>query len=232
MQRLDKLLANRGPWSRRDVKRLIRQGMISVNGEIATDAGQPIAEDAAILVEGEPLEPAPPSHLMLFKPEGVVCANSDEIHPTVFDLLPPGWAERMHVAGRLDLDTTGLVLLTDDGQWSHRITSPRSECPKRYRVVLAEPLTDQMQRQLERGVFLHEEKSRTAPAQVVREADDEILLTIHEGKYHQVKRMLAAVGNHVEQLHRESIGTIELDPDLAPGDYRELDEKEIADVCK
>ena len=229
--RLDKYLANHGPWSRREIKRLVRQGLVSLDGKAVTDAGMHIEEEANIAVEGEPLGPPPPGYLMFHKPVGVVCANSDNLHPTVFDHLPEDFSSRMHIAGRLDLDTTGLVLLTDNGQWSHRITSPRSECPKLYQVVLQHPLTDQMQRQLERGVFLHEEKRRTAPARVERIADDEILLTIHEGKYHQVKRMLIAVENEVIELHRCAIGNIQLDENLAPGEYRELSEEEIAHVC-
>lgn len=229
--RLDKYLAHQGPWTRKEIKRLVRQGLVSLDGHIVTDAGTHIGDQAQVLVEGQPLGPPPPGYLMLHKPVGVVCANSDRVHPTLFDYLPEGCSERMHIAGRLDLDTTGLVLITDDGQWSHRITSPRSHCPKSYLVNLERALDAQMQRQLERGVFLHQEKRRTAPAKVERIADDEILLTIHEGKYHQVKRMLTAVGNQVIDLHRLSIGSIRLDENLQPGEYRELTEEEIRHVC-
>jgi 16S rRNA pseudouridine516 synthase len=163
---------------------------------------------------------------MLNKPEGCVCSHADEHYPSVFDLFE-ALHQPLHVAGRLDVDTTGLVLVTGDGQWSHRITSPAHSCRKRYRVWLEEVITDKMIERLEKGVFLLPEKQRTRPAQVEKVADDEIVLTITEGRYHQVKRMLEVVENRVERLHREQIGDLKLDSALAPGEWRELTEAEI-----
>ncbi|XNM88129.1 16S rRNA pseudouridine(516) synthase RsuA [Escherichia coli] len=141
---------------------------------------------------------------------------------------PVAW--KLHAAGRLDIDTTGLVLMTDDGQWSHRITSPRHHCEKTYLVTLESPVADDTAEQFAKGVQLHNEKDRTKPAVLEVITPTQVRLTISEGRYHQVKRMFAAVGNHVVELHRERIGGITLDADLAPGEYRPLTEEEIASV--
>jgi len=137
---------------------------------------------------------------------------------------------KLHAAGRLDIDTTGLVLLTDDGQWSHRITSPRHHCEKTYRVTLESPISDDTAAQFTAGVQLHNEKSLTKPAQLEVITPTDVRLTLSEGRYHQVKRMFAAVGNRVIELHRERIGDIVLDEDLEPGEYRALTEDEIASI--
>ena len=139
-------------------------------------------------------------------------------------------AHKLHAAGRLDIDTTGLVLMTDDGQWSHRITSPRHHCEKTYLVELENPLEEGVAEQFAKGVQLHNEKDLTKPAVLEVITPTEVRLTISEGRYHQVKRMFAAVGNHVVGLHRERIGDITLDASLEPGEYRPLTEDEIASV--
>ena len=139
-------------------------------------------------------------------------------------------AERLSSVGRLDIDTTGLVLLTDDGRWSHRVTAPRSDCFKRYRLSTAEPIGEEVVEKFARGLFLLAEKQRLIPAQLTLLGEHEALLEIGEGKYHQVKRMFGAVGNAVVALHREAIGAIELDPALAPGEYRALTADEIASI--
>ena len=139
-------------------------------------------------------------------------------------------AHKLHAAGRLDIDTTGLVLMTDDGQWSHRITSPRHHCEKTYLVTLENPLDESTAEQFAKGVQLHNEKDLTKPAVLEVVTPTEVRLTISEGRYHQVKRMFAAVGNHVVGLHRERIGDIALDASLAPGEYRPLTAEEIASV--
>ena len=168
-----------------------------------------------------------PRYLMFNKPTGVVCANKDNDHATIFDTLFVSNVESLHVAGRLDIDTTGLVLITDDGQWLHKITSPKHEHNKVYLVDLDEAITDKQISILENGVQLKDEKNRCQPAQIEKLSDTQIRLTIHEGKYHQVKRMMAAVGNHLVKLHREKIANIALDTELAEGQWRELNENEI-----
>jgi len=146
----------------------------------------------------------------------------------VIDLLGTHLGQPLKVVGRLDKDTTGLLLLTTDGQWLHRITSPKSVCQKRYRMTLAEPIDDHALKQLEEGVMLNGEQVPTLPAKAQRIAEAEIFLTIQEGKYHQVKRMLAAVGNRFETLHRDQIGSLVLDEGLQPGEFRELTKDEVA----
>lgn len=225
--RLDKFLANNTPLSRREVKFALKDGDVSIDGQPVRDGAQKISSTLGISLRGETVAELGDGYFMLFKPDGVVCANTDPIHPTVFDLIDEPHTD-MHVAGRLDLDTTGLVILTGDGQWSHTLTSPKRECVKRYKVEAAEALTPNMIQRLERGVVIGREKKRTKPAIVQQLSDYDIVLQITEGRYHQVKQMLAAVGNAVTQLHRESIGAIELDPTLAMGEYRPLTQAEIS----
>jgi 16S rRNA pseudouridine516 synthase len=167
---------------------------------------------------------------MLNKPQGYVCSTDDPDHPTVLYFLEEPTAYKLHAAGRLDIDTTGLVLMTDDGQWSHRITSPRHHCEKTYLVTLESPLADDTAAQFTAGVQLHNEKDLTKPATLEVVSECQVRLTISEGRYHQVKRMFAAVGNHVVALHRERIGAIVMDEDLGEGEYRPLTAEEIASV--
>ena len=183
------------------------------------------------LYDGNPLaQQHGPRYFMLNKPQGYVCSTDDPDHPTVLYFLDEPVAWKLHAAGRLDIDTTGLVLMTDDGQWSHRITSPRHHCEKTYLVTLESPVADDTAEQFAKGVQLHNEKDLTKPAVLEVITPTQVRLTISEGRYHQVKRMFAAVGNHVVELHRERIGGITLDADLAPGEYRPLTEEEIASV--
>ncbi len=228
--RLDHFLANSTGLSRKDAKREIGAGRVSVEGQPCTRANQHLRADQRVEWQGRPVTLPGERYLMLNKPAGVVSATEDRDHLTVVSLLPPELRSGLHPVGRLDLDTTGLMLLTSDGQWSHRITSPRSRCPKSYRVTLAESLTDQGRARLEAGVTLRDDDEPTAPARVIVHSDQVIELVITEGRYHQVKRMLAAVGNHVTALHRVRIGAIALDPALAPGQWRTLTEAEIASV--
>lgn len=226
--RLDQFISSCSELSRKEAKRAIGSGAVTVAGAICKSANRKISDDARITLNGKLLTLPGERYLMMNKPEGVVSATSDSEHPTALDLLPPELTRDLHIAGRLDLDTTGLLLLTTDGQWSHRITSPRTDCPKTYRVSLGEPLTDSAEQALTTGVLLRNEDRKTQPAVVRRVEDGVIELTISEGRYHQVKRMLAAVGNHVLALHRIRVGSIILDPELAPGEYRALTEQEIA----
>ena len=172
-------------------------------------------------------------YLMLNKPQDTLCSNVDEFYPSVLSLLGVPKAYSLHIAGRLDADTTGLVLITDDGQWSHRLTSPVKACAKRYRVQLADPLTasdSELVAKFAHGIALKGEASLTRPATLEILTPTEVLLTITEGKYHQVKRMFAAIGNKVVGLHREQVGGISLDPDLGAGQWRYLTQDEIASV--
>jgi 16S rRNA pseudouridine516 synthase len=228
--RLDYFIANATSLSRKDAKRAIGKGQVEHNGKSCRQASSQVKEGDSIKLDGVTLALPGERYLMLFKPEGVISATSDSQQPTVLDLLPADMRQGLHIAGRLDRDTTGLLLLTTDGQWSHRITSPRAGCDKTYRVALSEPITREAVDQLVAGVLLKGESDVTLPAGIDVMEDRIIELTIHEGRYHQIKRMMAAVGNHVTSLHRLRIGTIKLDSALAPGEFRELTSDEVVSV--
>jgi len=228
--RLDYYLATATGCSRKDAKRAISNQRVQVDGQGCRSGSARVEAGALVLLDGEPVTLPAERYLMLHKPAGVLSATTDSSQPTALDLLPAELARQLHIAGRLDKDTTRLLLLTTDGQWSHRVTSPRRDCPKTYRVELAEPLTETARRALESGIELKGEDRPTRPAQVIQRSARVIELTINEGRYHQVKRMLAAAGNHVTALHRLQIGGIILDDTLAPGDFRELTTAEVASV--
>jgi 16S rRNA pseudouridine516 synthase len=229
--RLDKFLSQQLGLSRTQVGRELRNEKVTVNGEPIKSGACKLAESDIVEYEGHELRQITgPRYFMLNKPAGFVCSTDDPDNPTILYFIDEPMAEKLHAAGRLDMDTTGLVLLTDDGQWSHRITSPKHHCEKDYYVTLRQPLEDSVAVQFAEGIQLHNEKTLTKPAVLVKIDSEHVRLTITEGRYHQVKRMFAAVGNHVTELHRERIGAIKLDEDLAPGEYRELTDEEINSV--
>lgn len=225
--RLDKFICDCTGLTRTQAGKSIRQGLVSINGELVKQAARQVSVTDQVELDGEPLQLIGPRYIMLHKPAGYVCANDDPEHPIVFTLLDEPLVERLHTVGRLDLDTTGLLLLTDDGQWSHRLTSPKHHVAKTYRVWTADPIPADAIAQFAAGVMLRGEKEPTKPAQLELVATHEALLTIHEGRYHQVKRMFAAIGNKVERLHRERIGALQLPVDLAEGEYRYLNAEEL-----
>lgn len=225
--RLDKYLCSGSALSRTQAKRAISKGQVSVNGETVTNPASKIADSDRVQHQNTLLHLPGERYIMLHKPVNTICSNIDEHYPCVFNLLDIEKPQRLHVAGRLDADTTGLVLITDDGQWSHAITAPSKQCSKRYRVGLAEPVDESAVTRFADGIQLHHENKPTRPAQLAIVSTHEVLLTIHEGKYHQVKRMFAAIGNKVVKLHREAVGNIELDADLEPGEWRYLHDSEI-----
>jgi 16S rRNA pseudouridine516 synthase len=228
--RLDKLISNSTVFTRSQTGRIIRKGNISVNGLVIKKAALKISKDDQVKYLGVEINLPKTRYIMMHKPKGVVCSTRDGEHQTVLDLLFISKRDSLHIAGRLDLDTTGLVLITDDGQWSHRITSPKHKQAKVYRVSLAEAINDEAVSQLEEGIRLKGEQSTTLPAEVEVLDSKTILLVLHEGKYHQVKRMLAAVGHHVTELHRQKMGKIVLDDNLKAGEWRELSNNEVASL--
>jgi 16S rRNA pseudouridine516 synthase len=235
--RLDRLLANMGYGSRREVQQLVRAGLVSLDGAEVADAEMRLAVTPDLpqrmQVRGAPLDPPPGMALMLHKPLGVTCSHK-EAGPLVYDLLPARWRMRdpaISTVGRLDKETSGLLLLTDDGGLLHRIISPRKHVAKRYLATLARPLEGhEGERFASGGLMLEGEDKPLAPAKLEPLAERQAWLTITEGRYHQVRRMFAAVGNHVEALHRDRVGDLELPADLAPGALRLLGADEVAAI--
>ncbi|ASI91191.1 16S rRNA pseudouridine(516) synthase RsuA [Vibrio mediterranei] len=230
--RLDKFLCDALGATRKEATKIIKSGDVTVDGVVQKSGAFKVTEDNSVEWQDREVRMQGPRYIMLFKPDGFVCSHEDGFNHTAFVLLDEVKMENLHFAGRLDVDTTGLVLITDDGQWSHRITSPKHKCAKTYRVWLADPVQDNYIKAFEEGIELRNEKALTLPAQLEIIDEKEVLLTIHEGKYHQVKRMFAALGNKVEGLHRESVGDIVLDEMLEPGEYRYLTQEEIDSVWK
>ena len=226
--RLDKFIAEQTGLTRSQANKALRQSAVQINGEIVKNGAHKVNPSDQILFEDRLLEwLAPGQYFMLYKPEGVVCSNDDGDYPTIYQFFDYPLAGKLHSAGRLDVDTTGLVLLTDDGQWSHRITSPKYHCDKTYLVTLADPVEAHYAQKLSEGLLLRGEKTLTKPAALEVMDDYNVNLTISEGRYHQVKRMFAALGNKVVALHRWKIGELELDQSLQEGEYRPLTAAEI-----
>jgi 16S rRNA pseudouridine516 synthase len=227
--RLDRLLANMGYGSRKEMQGLAKAGRIVLDGAAVTDADRRIAvtPDLAqrMTVLGRPLDPPPGLILMLHKPVGVTCSHK-EAGALVYDLLPSRWRMRdpaISTVGRLDKETSGLLLMTDDGALLHRIISPKRHIPKRYRVTLDRPMAGDEGALFASGqMVLESEDKPLLPAALETLSPTEALLTLHEGRYHQVRRMFAAVGNHVTVLHRDRMGALDLPADLEAGTYRLL----------
>lgn len=235
--RIDRLLANLGYGSRREIQQMAQSGRVTLDGQPIGDAGAKIGVNRdlpdRLRVGGQPLDPPPGVILMLHKPLGVTCSHK-EAGSLVYDLLPARWRRRepaISTVGRLDKETSGLLLLTDDGPLLHRIISPKSNVAKRYRVELARPLKgDEAAVFSAGGLLLESDDKPLLPAEFEPTSESAGYLTLHEGRYHQVRRMFAAIGNHVEALHRDSIGGLSLPDDLAPGSWRLMGDEEIASL--
>ncbi|RYZ98071.1 MAG: pseudouridine synthase [Moraxellaceae bacterium] len=225
--RLDKFIGNSTGLSRTQIHIAIKQGLILINDQPVNKTNAQINESDKITYDGQLIEARKPRYLMLHKPAGYVSANSDSEHPTALDLIDLPFKHELQIVGRLDVDTTGLLLLTDNGQWNHQITSPKHSHTKSYLVTTANPITESAKNTFAEGLLLKGETKPTLPAQLDIIDLYSARLSICEGKYHQVKRMFAAIGNHVVALHRERIGQVYLDKDLLPGAYRALTPIEI-----
>ena len=229
--KLLRLIANLGYGSRKQVAAMFREGLITdLDGEVLY--ADDVIDASKVLVEDEPLDPPPGILLMLHKPVGYTCSHKDQGR-LIYDLLPPRYHVRkpaLSSVGRLDRDTSGLLLLTDDGALLHRIISPKSRLPKVYRATLAEDLRGDEAATFASGTLMLEaEATPLLPAELEVISPREARLTLHEGRYHQVRRMFAAVGNHVESLHRQRIGGMALE-DLEAGQWRQLDEPDTAQL--
>lgn len=224
--RLDKFICKSTELTRSEAKKLLKKGLVTVNADVIKDPATQVHENNDIKLDGQPLVARQSRYIMMHKPQDTICSNVDELYPSLLHYVDVDRAFDLHIAGRLDADTTGLVLITDDGRWSHNIISPKKSCPKVYRVWLRDSLKPCTAQKFSDGVQLQGESGLTRPAQLEKVSDKEVLLTITEGKYHQVKRMFAAVGNKVVGLHREQIGQVAL-ADLPEGHWRYLEDNEI-----
>ncbi len=234
-ERIDKWIASTTTLSRKEVKALLRQKRVTVNGVTVTDGGfQTDVEQDAVAVDGVPFSIKPHIYIMLNKPTGIVSASRSQKEKTVVDLVPPQLQRNgLFPAGRLDKDTTGFVLITDDGDFAHRILSPKNHIQKTYIAHLEKPISPTEIAVLKQGVVLRDgTQLLPASVDVIGEDMQTVQIRICEGKYHQIKRMLAAVGNRVTALRRTHMGALPLDTALPPGACREITPEELNKICK
>ncbi len=229
--RLDKFLSNAGVGSRSQVKILIKKGQVCVNDVKARSGDDIIDENAdVVLCQGKRISLEKHRYFMLYKPAGVVSATEDNLDKTVLDCLSKEDARDLFPVGRLDKDTTGLLLLTNDGELSHNLLSPRKHVDKTYYVTCECEVTEVQLEALRKGVDIGDDKITLPALARAGEQSNELYLTIREGRFHQVKRMLQAVGNKVVALKRLCIGSLKLDENLKPGEYRALTAEELKDL--
>ena len=233
MERLDKILANLGYGTRKELKKIVRNGIVEVNGVVAKDSGMQVdPEKDKIVVNGEEIYYRKFIYLMMNKPDGVISATYDNRDETVIDLLEvEHQVFEPFPVGRLDKDTVGLLLLTNDGELNHRLIAPKWKVDKVYFAKIDKKVTESDIKAFQKGITLDDGyvcKEAKLEIQSASEEGSEVLVTIQEGKFHQVKRMFEAVGKKVVYLKRVEFGTLKLDEDLEEGEYRELTEEEIA----
>jgi len=224
--RLDRFVCKSTHLAKQEAIACIKNGFVIVNGNIVKNEALQVHENNVVTLQDKPLRARPFRYILMNKPANTICSNVDEHFPSLFKHLHIENLSELHIAGRLDADTTGLVLITDDGRWTYNITHPNSMCPKTYRVHLKKEITQHYVEMFKNGIQLQGEEQATLPATLHIVSPKEVLLTITEGKFHQVKRMFKALGNKVISLHRESIGAIYVD--VAIGDWRYLTAEEVA----
>ena len=230
MERLDKIIASQGKFSRSEVRKLVKDARVTVNGEVAKKSDVKVSETDEIAIDGASLCYKKHLYIMLNKPQGVISATEDRTQKTVLDLVPAGlFRNGLFPAGRLDGDTTGFVLLTDDGDFAHRILSPKNHIMKTYHAALRDPLTDEDIEKFKAGLTLGDgTECLEAHVRVISEGEETVAeIKICEGKYHQVKRMFASIGNKVLRLRRVKMGALALDETLKEGECRELEAHEV-----
>lgn len=229
--RLDRFLANLPCFNRQQVRLLLVERRVQVDGQAVNDPHHEVRVFSRVEVDGQVLQAGyPPRYFMLHKPAGCVSATRDPQHRTVLDLLGEPDKDDLHIAGRLDFNTTGLMLLTNDGQWSRRLTQPQTKLPKVYYVETEQAIEAHYITGFREGFYFAFEDLTTLPAELVLLGSHSARLSIVEGRYQQVKRMFGHYDNKVVRLHRERMGPLVLDPTLAPGQYRELRADEIAAI--
>lgn len=228
--KLDRFLAKQSSMGRTAAHRLIAASRVQVDGEVCRDNQREVDRFTRIELDDGTLfqQPERGLYLMLHKPAGILSATTDPLHPTVIDLIDDPDKHTLHIAGRLDRSTTGLVLLTNDGRWSKRLMEPHLHVPKTYLVETAEDIIPEAVEAFAKGFYFHTEGITTLPAQLEILAPRQARLVLHEGRYHQVKRMFHRVSNRVIALHRESIGALRLPAELGAGQWRMLTTNEVA----
>ena len=229
--KLSRIISNRNGTSRKRANALIAAGRVTVDEQVCREAQKDIDRFSVIAIDGTTVrDGCPARYLMLNKPASYLSATVDETHPTVLELVDPDLHDGLHIGGRLDRASTGLLILTNDGNWSRRLTEPRIKIPKVYLVTTESAISGDAHRRFAEGIWFEYEELSTSPAHIEQLSECRARVTIYEGRYHQVKRMFHAVGNRVTSLHRESMGSIKLDPELLPGQYRALTTAEVTSV--
>lgn len=228
--RLDRFISAKTGIKKSDVRLLLAQGRVFIDGVKAVQVNQVIDQFTHVRLDHQLLQAENPIYLMMHKPVGVVSATKDEQHTTVIDLLEPRYQD-LHIAGRLDLNSSGLLLLTNHGDWSRKLSSPESKVSKVYEVTLENPLTEEYIEAFAAGFYFEYEGITTQPAKLEILSDYQARVTLMEGKYHQIKRMFGRFRNPVLKLHRTSIGTVKLDGTLAVGESRELTKEELTSLA-
>lgn len=235
-QRLDKLISSQGSYTRKQAQQLIKDGLVKVDGIIVRDRGFHIDPEVnAVTVDGKEFTVEKFVYIMLNKPKGVVSATNDRSQKTVVDLVPDELKKRnLFPAGRLDMTTTGFVLITDDGDFAHRILSPKNHIEKTYEARLAESVSEEQLNMVAQGIVLKDgTECLPAKLRVIEDGANPLVeIKICEGKYHQIKRMFAAAGNGVIELKRTRMGNLDLDETLAEGECRRLTEKEVMQIAE
>lgn len=235
MMRIDKLLANMGYGTRKEIKKAIKDGEVFVNGNLIKDPGTKVDETKdQVSLAGMDVEYREFIYLMLNKPGGYVSSTSDPVNPSVLDLIDPYYYSfNPHLVGRLDLDTTGLLIITNDGDLTHKLTSPKKGVLKYYEAEVRGRVTDKEIKAFKEGLYIASEDYTSLPAELevlTRGEVSTVKVGITEGKFHQVKNMFKAVGMEVLELKRLSMGSLKLDEDLEEGDYRELTDEEVREL--
>lgn len=231
--RLDRLLSSLALASRNEAKTMVRKGRLSINGHCVQDAGQRIAPNDLLQLDGETVDKTLTHHLLMHKPAGVLTAASDTRQATVMDLLPPKYRSLQCMpVGRLDKDTEGLLLFTTDGTLHHRLLAPKNEVQKVYEATVTGRLSEATIQRFQRGIQFKEFVSLPAVLDILDAGEEYSLarVTVHEGKYHQIKRMFSACGHEVTALKRLAFGPLLLDPALSPGQYRDLTAHELSQL--
>lgn len=224
--RLDRFISHHTRLGKKRSRALIEAAQVTVDGCFVLDYRHPVDRFSSISCEGQILQDQKAHYLMLHKPAGILSATTDPEFQTAVDLIQEPYAGELHIAGRLDRASTGLLLLTNDGRWSKRLTEPEHKVPKIYQVTLRDPIQEHYHDTFANGIYLAYEDLTTQPTSFTQLDDHKVEITLHEGRYHQIKRMFHAVGNKVTSLHRSQIGSLKLG-DLNPGCYQSIQPHQV-----